>query len=204
MSGRKSLVKRPQTSCVNQISSGYAVINRAKEKIKFFNHRVGVALFCTVIRVEQIIKFMKKGWFLIVFSLLSLMGYAQNDELQWFTNMDSAKTSIEDQERNILMVFSGSDWCRSCMQFKKDILEDQRFQEWGKDQVVILYLDFPARKKNRLNPEATAHNEALAERYNKSGVFPNIVLINGQEEIVSNLKFNNQSVDEFINAIPKD
>ena len=50
--------------------------------------------------------------------------------------------------------------------------------DFAKDNLVLLNLDFPAKKANRLSEEQTEHNEALAEKYNKKGVFPLLVVLN--------------------------
>lgn len=126
---------------------------------------------------------------------------AQTEELEWFTNIDAAKEYATAHKTNIMMVFAGSDWCKPCIQFKKDILEAADFQKWGKNKLIILYLDFPARKKNKLTEDQTAHNEALAERFNKSGIFPNILLMNNNEKILANPKFKNQSPAQFVHQM---
>lgn len=109
---------------------------------------------------------------MIAFFLMALLGQitAQEEQnLTWFTNLEVAKEYAAANEKDILMVFAGSDRCRPCKRFKKDILDAKKFKTWGSEEVVILYLDFPAKKKNRLSKDQTAHNEALSEQYNKSG-----------------------------------
>jgi len=142
----------------------------------------------------------------ILFSLLLLLSIstsAQTDELKWFTNLEEAQTFSKENNTQILMVFSGSDWCKPCIQFKKDILESEKFISEMKDKVVILYLDFPARRKNKLSKEQTTHNEALAEKYNQSGLFPNIFLLDLENKIVANPKFAGHSPTTFIQEFSK-
>lgn len=128
---------------------------------------------------------------------------AQDSNIKWFENIDTAKSYAKEHNTNILMVFAGSDWCKPCIQFKKDILEADDFKNWGTSNLVILYLDFPARKKNKLSANQTAHNEALAEKYNKSGAFPNIFLIDQEANILANPTFKGQSVNDFIASLEK-
>jgi len=123
---------------------------------------------------------------------------AQETNVQWFENMEEAKIYATEHQANILMVFSGSDWCKPCIQFKKDILEAEDFKTWGASKLVILYLDFPARKKNKLSPDQTAHNENLAEQYNKSGTFPNVFLMDEEANVLANPAFKGQDVTDFI------
>ncbi len=136
----------------------------------------------------------------LLFSLLlfSFQISAQRDKLKWFTEMEAAKQYAATNQKDILLVFAGSDWCKPCIQFKKDILESTTFKNWGSEQLVVLYLDFPSRRKNKLSKEQTAHNEALAERFNKSGAFPNLFLMDTKETVLANPVFKNQKVDQFI------
>jgi len=118
-------------------------------------------------------------------------------ELEWFIDMEAAKKNATDNQKNILMVFAGSDWCKPCIQFKKDVLQNEKFSSQYGNQLAILYLDFPSRKKNKLPKEQTEHNEALAEKYNGSGVFPQIILLDAEMNKIKTLKYTGQSVDAF-------
>jgi len=141
-----------------------------------------------------------------LFFVFLLLGFnhlliAQSDTLSWFTDLEKAKSAAAENGQDILMVFAGSDWCKPCIQFKKDILKSADFESKMKDELVVLYLDFPARKKNKLSQEQTSHNEALAERFNKSGAFPKILLLDDNEKVLGSPEFKNQSPLEFIHEL---
>lgn len=121
--------------------------------------------------------------------------------LQWFTNIEKAKSIATKNGQNILMVFAGSDWCKPRIQFKKDILQNSVFSNQKGKELVILYLDFPARKKNKLPKEQTKHNETLADQYNRSGTFPKIILLDAQGEKLITIAFEGQSVEAFSNEL---
>jgi len=111
----------------------------------------------------------------------------------WQTNFEEAKRIAVEQDKKILMVFSGSDWCAPCIKLKKKILVTEEFQEFEKENVVVLYLDFPQRKKNRLSKEMMKHNESMADNYNRSGIFPNILLVDVEGTVIKNVKYEGQS-----------
>ena len=123
------------------------------------------------------------------------------NSLQWFTNIEEAKSTAAENGQNILMVFAGSDWCKPCIKFKKDILQNSNFATQNIEKLVILYLDFPARKKNKLPKEQTKHNETLADKYNRSGTFPKIILLNAQGEKLKTVAFEGQSVEAFTSEL---
>lgn len=117
-------------------------------------------------------------------------------------NFEESLTLAKDAQKEVLMVFSGSDWCKPCMQLKKSILTQQEFTEFSENNLVLLELDFPYRRKNRLPKEQRKYNEQLAEHYNKEGSFPKVLLFDDQANLIGNVTYQpNQSPKEFINQI---
>jgi thioredoxin-related protein len=138
--------------------------------------------------------------FVLLFSIVQLSAQEALQE-NWFTNLEAATAYASTSETNILMVFAGSDWCRPCIQFKQDILASEVFKAFAKDNLTILYLDFPSRRKNQLSAEQKQHNEALAEKYNGSGAFPHIVLMNVEGEVLAQPSFKGQTPSDFISQL---
>lgn len=129
---------------------------------------------------------------------LSIAGFSQTEQVSFYTDYEQAKIAAVAENKTILMVFAGSDWCRPCMQFKQEILESELFQAYAQENLVLLYLDFPVRKKNQLSKEQTAHHERLAEQYNKTGAFPKIVLLDAQDQRICDLKYTHQTAENFV------
>jgi thioredoxin-related protein len=114
-------------------------------------------------------------FFLITFSISTA---------EWTTDFSKAKTEATEKSKYILLNFSGSDWCGPCMKLKKEVLDSEAFLKFAEDKLVLVRADFPRNKKNKLSPEQTKQNEALAEKYNNEGKFPLTVLINAEGKVV--------------------
>ena len=123
---------------------------------------------------------------------------AQADTVLTVTRLDDAKAYADSADAAILAVFAGSDWCRPCKMFKRGVLEDDAFRRGAAGEVVVLYLDFPAKRRNALPAEQTAHNEALAERLNPTGSFPKLVLLDLAEAPLAELEFAGQDAGTFL------
>lgn len=140
----------------------------------------------------------------IILSVMLSIVFLVNVEAQeanFFTNSDEAIEFAKAQEGKILMVFGGSDWCRPCKQFKKEILDSVDFQEATSKNTAILYLDFPSKKKNKLTKSARKHNENLAAKYNTSGSFPKIILMDHEMNKIKEILYENQSSSDFISLL---
>jgi thioredoxin-related protein len=137
-----------------------------------------------------------KSTALIIFSIIALLS-----SNSWVYDIDEAISIAEEQNRKILMVFAGSDWCIPCKKFEKTILSSPDFKKFQENELVVLYLDFPVKKKNQLTEAQKLHNEGLAAKYNQSGVFPKILLLSSKGDMLRDVKFKNQNAREFIQEI---
>jgi len=136
---------------------------------------------------------------LIVIALTSLlMSFNMNTEVNWLTNYKEAIAQSEKENKPVLMLFSGSDWCSNCIRLETTVFGTSAFQEYAKSKLILLKLDFPVKKKNKLSPELTTQNETLAEKYNKEGAFPSVILLNSHEEVIGTTGYKSIGVEEYI------
>ncbi len=98
----------------------------------------------------------------------------------WKLDFNEAKMEAQASHHYILLNFSGSDWCGPCIKLTKDVFESSEFQDFAEKKLVLVRADFPRQKKNQLEKQQIAKNEALAEKYNQNGVFPLTVLLDTQ------------------------
>ncbi len=117
---------------------------------------------------------------LIIFGLGIFSIQAQD----WQTDWQTAKSLAQKENRPIILVFSGSDWCAPCIKLDKKIWQSEDFKAYAKDHYVMLKADFPRRKKNRLPEAQQAKNEKLAEIYNPNGNFPLVVVLNAKGKVL--------------------
>jgi thioredoxin-related protein len=119
----------------------------------------------------------------------------------WQTNFEEAKVIAQKENKNILLVFSGSDWCAPCMKLEKNIWMSPEFQTEAQNSWIIYKADFPKKKANQLSPEMTEQNKKLAEKYNKEGSFPLVVLLDPSGKVLGMFGFKNSSPSAYIALI---
>jgi thioredoxin-related protein len=140
--------------------------------------------------------FMKKI-FAIVLLFLATFGYSQN----WKTNFEDAKKEAAEQNKNILLVFSGSDWCAPCIKLDNVVWKSDAFKLESEKCWVIYKADFPKKKANQLSPELTESNMKLAEKYNRNGSFPLMILLDKTTKVIGMTGFKNIPAADFIQLI---
>ncbi len=96
-----------------------------------------------------------------------------------------------------LIVFEGSDWCRTCMKLEQNVFSEASFEEFTNDhQIEIERIDFPQRK--RLDENVIQYNAMIAKKYNFQGVFPTLVWLDLETGDSEKIYYTNQSYSEFI------
>ncbi len=136
----------------------------------------------------------------LVLGLLLFVG-CQGFSQTWGTNIEDAKKQAAEQNKHILLVFSGSDWCGPCIKLDKNIWQSEEFKKDAKKNWILVKADFPKKKANQLSPELTESNNQLAEKYNKDGNFPFVVVIDKAGKVMGMTAYKNIDVEQYIEEL---
>ena len=120
---------------------------------------------------------------------------------KWNTSIAEAKTIASKESKPIVLVFSGSDWCAPCIKLEKNVWQSEEFKKEANDSWVLVKADFPKKKNNTQSEELKAQNRALAEKYNKEGFFPLIVVLDKTGKVLGKTGFNSVKASEYISLI---
>ena len=140
-------------------------------------------------------------WTMVFLLTTTFLIAAEGDS--WQHDIQKASEQAKKEDKAIMLYFSGSDWCKPCIMLKKEVMNTEAFQNYAKDKLVLVELDFPRMKKNRLSSEQTNHNESLAEKYNKEGSFPMVVFINSDGKVLGKTGFRPGGSQAFIDYTDK-
>ena len=119
--------------------------------------------------------------FVIVFSVLPSLQAQEEATLPWHTNLEEAMELAKEEDKLVLMYFTGSDWCRPCKHLKADFFESADFAESAKEMVLVI-IDIP-RRQDLLSPEQLAYNMKVLSRYNEEKTFPKILALNHKGKV---------------------
>ena len=100
----------------------------------------------------------------------------------WLTNFEEAKKQATEKNVPIIANFSGSDWCGWCIKLDREVLSKPEFMDYAKENLVLLNLDFPARKKQ--DQAIADQNKALAAKYGIRG-YPTVLVLDATGKVVA-------------------
>ena len=130
---------------------------------------------------------MRGSWILLVLCLPTFAAPATKAadkpvKVKWMTSYESATQKARKDDKIILTYFSGSDWCPYTQKLDKEVLNTKLFRDWTRENVILLQIDFPARK--RQSGSMTKRNEAIKGRFNIVET-PTFVFIDGYGQEVA-------------------
>ncbi len=138
-----------------------------------------------------------KNILLIATVLFSSLVFSQD----WKFDFEEAKQLANEENKNIILVFSGSDWCAPCIKLDRNIWQSEAFKKEADEKWIIVKADFPRKKANQLEDSQTEKNRKLAEKYNVEGSFPLVVILDKSGKILSKMGYKNVSPEEYIKMI---
>jgi len=113
---------------------------------------------------------------MIIGCMITMTAFSQaTTESAWLTDLDEAYEISKKTGKPIMANFTGSDWCGWCKRLKKSVFIKDDFKSWADDNVVLLELDFPRRKK--LPADLAKQNAGLQQAFKIRG-YPTVWVFN--------------------------
>lgn len=106
-------------------------------------------------------------------ALLLMVAPAQAGGEAWTSDFAAAKKLAKEQNKDLLLEFTGSDWCPPCKMLTSKILSKAEFSEPASKKFVLVVLDYPRGIKQ--DEALIAQNRKLSSLYAVRG-FPTILL----------------------------
>ncbi|MCT4666054.1 MAG: thioredoxin family protein [Flavobacteriales bacterium] len=130
----------------------------------------------------------------LFFLLSTTLAFAQTNK-----SINELTRLAQNQNKNIVLYFTGSDWCKPCMDLDKKILQTPEFSNFITKKVIFQKVDY-----RRVNFSQTDKNyfEELAKLFNPKKSFPKFIVINKNRKTLKTIGYNFMWTNkEYIQAL---
>lgn len=142
---------------------------------------------------------MKKIIFLLltVLSISCQMNTSKDQEPKkiWQTNVQQALEEAKQTGKPIFAFFTGKEWCSWCKKLDRQILSQQPFIEYAKENLILLELDFPRGRKNLPKEQLV-----LARKFNIKG-YPTVILMDSETNLLGQTGFEYMTPEQYVEHI---
>ncbi len=118
----------------------------------------------------------------MAFGLVALLAFstekAKADEA-WTEDVSAAIKTANDDDKDILLFFTGSDWCPPCKKLEEEVLSVPDFQVEASQHYVLVKLDFP--QEIEQEESIKKQNEQWAQKFGVDS-FPTVILLDKNEK----------------------
>lgn len=118
---------------------------------------------------------------------------------EWLDDLDIAKETAQKENKDILINFSGSDWCGYCIKLDKNVFTKPGIMEKISETFIPVIIDAP-QDRSKLSAKARMVNEKLAQNYQVDG-FPTLLLCKSDGTEYVRTSFREMNAEEYVSHL---
>ena len=132
--------------------------------------------------------------------VVALVFCSSSSAASWESDYSAAVAKARTEKKALLINFTGSDWCGWCVRLHKEVFSQREFDQYAADNLILVEIDFPRRKKQ--SAALRAANEQLARKFGVEG-FPTLILLNSEGKRIGQLGYEPGGPAAFIASLQK-
>lgn len=119
----------------------------------------------------------------------------------WTSDLLAALSESEESGKDVLLNFTGSDWCSWCHKLMDEVFSTSEFKKYADENLILVFLDFP--NGIELSAEVVKQNELMAQIFGVEG-FPTIWLMDSEQVPIMKTGYQAGGADEYIRHLKED
>jgi protein disulfide-isomerase len=112
----------------------------------------------------------------------------------WTDDYEAAKVRAKEENKPLLLFFTGSDWCPPCMKLHRDVFSKKAFKDYAKEKLILVELDFP---KGNQSKKLKEQNQALQRAYAVTGL-PSVLLVDSDGKRLGRTGYREGSPEDYV------
>lgn len=136
--------------------------------------------------------------FISVFSITAADSYPPEG---WTSDLLEALAESERTGKEVLLNFTGSDWCSWCHKLRDEVFSTAEFKNYAEQNLILVYLDFP--NSIKLTDDVKKQNEVMAQVFGVQG-FPTLWLMDSEQVPLMKTGYRSGGAESYIRHLKED
>lgn len=128
-------------------------------------------------------------------AVFALTSFAAAQDTGWVQDFAKAKATAKADKKDLLIDFTGSDWCSWCMKLEEEVFSKDEFKKEAPKHFVLVKIDFP-RNKDLVTEAIRKQNEELGSKYQIQG-YPTILLTDCEGRVYAATGYQEGGADKY-------
>jgi thioredoxin-related protein len=120
----------------------------------------------------------------------------------WMTDLKAAKEKAAKEKKDILIDFSGSDWCGWCIKLDQEVFSQKAFLDEAPKYFVLVVLDFPQKPENKakITPEQSKVNDETMMKFGVEA-FPTVFLTTADGKPYAQTGYEESGPEKYVKSL---
>ncbi|MFT4843308.1 MAG: thioredoxin-related protein [Candidatus Azotimanducaceae bacterium] len=120
----------------------------------------------------------------------------------WFDDFDKAVASAKKQGKDLLVDFTGSDWCGWCIKLDAEVFAHAEFVDAMSKKYVLVALDYPRQKPAMDKVPNPVRNAEVSGEYGVGG-YPTIMLLTSNGDVLGSASYEEGGPANYVAHLEK-
>ncbi|MEL6713293.1 MAG: thioredoxin family protein, partial [Planctomycetota bacterium] len=115
----------------------------------------------------------------------------------WYADFDVAAEVAKKENKDLLVDFTGSDWCGWCIKLDNEVFSEEVWQKGVEKEYVLVALDFPNADELKAQVPNPERNRELQDKYGVRG-FPTILMMTPDGEVYGQTGYKSGGPEKYL------
>ncbi|MCE2734021.1 MAG: thioredoxin family protein [Chryseotalea sp.] len=132
--------------------------------------------------------------------LLLLCSSVAPAQVKKYKKWEQAVELAKKENKDILIVLTGKEWCAPCKILEKNVLQNPKFKEYADAKFIVYEIDIPKSQLLKENSSINKKYEEFSKKY-EATAFPSLVIVNHDGQMKFKISESNWELDSVMALI---
>ncbi len=118
----------------------------------------------------------------------------------WYADFDEAAAVARKAGKDLLVDFTGSDWCGWCIKLDEEVFAHDAFQKGVEPNFVLVALDFPRGQEAKAKVPNPERNNELKDKHGVRG-FPTVLLMTADGDVYGKTGYQRGGPEKYVESL---
>ena len=124
------------------------------------------------------------------------------EAVKWEADFDAAVARAKAEGKDLLVDFTGSDWCGWCVRLHEEVFAKEPFSAAAGKDYVLVALDFPQGDEAKAKVPNPERNQQVAEKYGIQS-FPTVLLMTPEGDVFGQTGYQQGGPEKYVEHLGK-